>query len=87
METDTSDINAWSAGFTTAKALDTLVDDDHVYDSGKYAKKLLAGEAIPYTSDEQADFIRSTYSNLGPETKKTLATLRLSARLLCLKTP
>lgn len=52
-----------------AKALDTLVDDDHLYNSGDYAEKLLNGEQIPYITEEQGSFIRKTYSTLSPESQ------------------
>ena len=64
------DVDKWSAGFTMAKALDTLVDEDHEYDSGTYAAQLLAGESIPYVTDEEAIFIRTTYDALSYPSKE-----------------
>lgn len=67
--TDNQDIDRWSAGLTMAKALDTLVDDDHIYNSGDYAEELLAGGRMPHTTEAQGEFIREAYTTLSPESQ------------------
>lgn len=65
VEVEPFDNNKWSAGLTMAKALDTLVDDDHIYDTGIYAEELLTGETVPHVTHEEAAFIRKTYDALS----------------------
>lgn len=64
------DVSKWSASFAMAKTLDTLVDEDHIYESGAYATQLLTGESIPYVTDEEASFIRTTYDALSETSKE-----------------
>lgn len=70
VEVDTLDQDRWSAAFTVAKALDTIVDDDHIYNIGCYSEQLLRGERIPYTTSEEAAFVSSTFEQMSNESQE-----------------
>ena len=59
------DIRRWSGAITLAKALDTLVDDDHVYDSGIYMDRLLTDGTLPYATPAESEFMRDAYYSLS----------------------
>ena len=60
----------WSAAFTVAKALDTLVDDDHEYDTDGYAEAVLAGQPVPYMTHEESGFVADRYAHLSAESQE-----------------
>jgi len=70
VDVDSFDNDKWSAAITMAKALDNLVDDDHIYESGQYGDRVINGETIPYLTKEQSDFVRSTYGKLSERSKE-----------------
>lgn len=67
---DTLDYDKWSAALTMAKALDNLVDDDHIYDSSLYSARVMRGESIPYLEDEEVAFVRDTYEQLSERSQE-----------------
>lgn len=70
VDVDEFDNEKWSAGITMAKALDNLVDDDHVYDSGSYSERLLAGKRVPHITEDEARFVRATYDRFSDTSKE-----------------
>lgn len=70
VDVDEQDKDRWSAALVMARALDILVDDDKIYDSGAYALRLIEGNPIPYLSEQEMTFIRSAYSTLSKESKE-----------------
>lgn len=70
VEVDTLDRDRWRASLIAAKALDSIVDDDHIYSSGWYSEQLLSGTTIPHMTDEEATFVRQAYDTLGGESQK-----------------
>lgn len=64
------DNDKWSAALTMAKALDNIVDDDHIYDSGQFGERIIQGESMPYLTEEQAVFVRSIYDQLSDQSKE-----------------
>lgn len=70
VEVEPFDNDKWSAAITMAKALDNLVDDDHIYDSGLYAERVTQGQPIPYLTRDEVEFVRSTYDQLGERSKE-----------------
>lgn len=64
------DKDKWSAAITLAKALDNLVDDDHIYDSGQYLERVIQGKSIPYLTEEAIEFIQSTYDMLSEQSRE-----------------
>ncbi len=67
---DAEDTRNWSAAFTMAKVLDTLVDEDHIYDTSFYTEQLLAGSQMPYLTEDETNFVRETYRNLSETSKE-----------------
>ena len=63
------DQDKWSAGLTIAKALDTLVDEDHNYNTEAYTQQLLRGDDVPHLTPAEQVFVRNTYHGLSPETQ------------------
>jgi hypothetical protein len=70
VDVESFDSDKWSAALTMAKALDNIVDDDHIYDSGQYVERVIQGERIPYLTEEQVAFVRSTYDQLADQSKE-----------------
>jgi hypothetical protein len=64
------DNDKWSAAITMAKALDNLVDDDHIYDSGQYGERAIRGEPVPYLTNSESEFVRLTFDKLSEQSKE-----------------
>lgn len=64
------DKDKWSAGLTMARALDTVVDDDHRYDTTQYTEQVLRGKSVPHLTDEEGEFIRATFDQLSDQSKE-----------------
>ena len=69
VEVSSLDKDRWAAAFTMAKALDTIVDDEHKYETAGYCERLLAGEQIPYITHEEAVFVCTTYNDMNNESQ------------------
>lgn len=61
------DKNNWVVAFTVAKALDTLTDERHEYDTAAYAHRLLVGEPVPYVSEQLTAQFPEFYASLALE--------------------
>ena len=70
VDVDSCDKDKWSAALTMAKALDNLVDDDHIYDSRLYSERVMQGERIPYLTNEEVEFVRTTYESLSSDSQE-----------------
>jgi len=70
VDVNSFDEDKWSAAITAAGAIDTVVDVDHNYNSGYYFEQVINGNSMPYMTDEEANFIRSTYEGLSDTSKK-----------------
>ncbi len=60
----------WSAALTMAKALDTIVDEDHHYDTMAFTQQLLDTGSLPHLSQYEAHFVRETYHALDETSKE-----------------
>lgn len=68
---DDDDKDRWSAGLTTAMALDDIVDKDHDFDSGWHYDQFLQGVILPHMTSEQAEFVHNVYDEkLSIETRE-----------------
>lgn len=59
----------WSMTLAVAKALDTIVDDDHDYDTQKYCNQLRNGGDIPYLSPIISAYFPTFFESITPEQK------------------
>lgn len=70
VDVNSHDEDRWSAALVAAKALDSIVDDDHIYNSGWYYEQLIQGATIPHMTDDEAGYVRSVFASMEDESQQ-----------------